>query len=65
MKSTIGAMMDQLFSLLMCPNEKLKYLNHIFTMVLNRFKENNAPAQELQIEIYVNALPAPISMFVK
>jgi len=34
-------------------------------MVLNKFQEGTTPTQELQIEVYANALPTLISMFVK
>jgi hypothetical protein len=34
-------------------------------MILNKFQQDIKPSQELQIEVYANALPASISMFVK
>jgi hypothetical protein len=33
--------------------------------ILNKFQPEAKPTQELQIEVYANALPASISMFVK
>jgi len=60
-----GALMVELFSTTMCPKEKVKYFNQIFTMVLNKFQLEAKPSQELQIEVYANALPTSISMFVK
>jgi hypothetical protein len=32
---------------------------------LNKFKYGTTPAQELQIKVYANAFPTPISMFIK
>jgi hypothetical protein len=53
--------MEKLFSLVMGPKVKVKYFYQRFTMVLNKFQEGTAnPKQELQIEVYVNALPTPI-----
>jgi hypothetical protein len=64
-ETTIGALMVELFSLVMGLKEKFKDFNQRFTKVLNKFQEGTAPAPELQIEVYVNALPASISMFDK
>jgi hypothetical protein len=57
--------MSDLFSLVMNPKERVKYFNQRFTIVLNKFKDGTKPTQELQIKVYANALPTPISMFVK
>jgi hypothetical protein len=62
---TIGALMAQLFSATMGPKEKFKDFNQRFTTILNKFQTDAKPAQELQIEVYANALPTSISMFVK
>ena len=57
--------MDELFTTTMTPRERVKYFNQRFTTILNKFELAVKPAQELQIEVYANALPASISMFVK
>jgi hypothetical protein len=44
---------------------KVKDFNQRFTTILNKFQPKTKPTQELQIEVYVNALPGFISMFVK
>jgi hypothetical protein len=49
----------------MGPKEKVKYFNKRFTTILNKFQPDAKPSQELQIEVYANALPTSISMFVK
>jgi hypothetical protein len=49
----------------MSSKEKVKDFNKIFTTILNKFQPEAKPTQELQIEVYANALPASISMFVK
>jgi hypothetical protein len=49
----------------MSPKEKVKYFNQRFTTILNKFQPEAKPTLELQIEVYVNALPASISMFIK
>jgi hypothetical protein len=64
-ETTTGALMTELFSLFMVPKEKVKDFNQIFTIVLNKFKDCTALAPELQMNVYANALPIAISMFVK
>jgi hypothetical protein len=49
----------------MSSKEKVKDFNQWFTTILNKFQPEAKPTQELQIEVYANALPASISMFVK
>jgi hypothetical protein len=62
---TIGAMMTQLFDATMGPKEKVKEFNQRFIIILNKFQIDAKPTQELQIEVYTNALPTSISIFVK
>jgi hypothetical protein len=57
--------MDELFVATMSSKEKVKYFNQIFTTILNKFQPEAKPTQELKIEVYANALPTSISMFVK
>jgi hypothetical protein len=57
--------MVELFVATMGPKEKVKDFNQHFTTILNKFQWEATPAQELQIEVYANALPTSISMFVK
>jgi hypothetical protein len=57
--------MDELFTATMSPKEKVKYFNQRFTTILNIFQPEAKPTQELQIEVYANALLASISMFIK
>jgi hypothetical protein len=57
--------MDELFTATMSSKEKVKDFNQRFTTILNKFQPEAKPTQELQIEVYANALPASISMFVK
>jgi hypothetical protein len=47
------------------PKEKVKDFNQRFTSILNKFQPEPKPTQELQIEVYNNALPTSISMFIK
>jgi hypothetical protein len=49
----------------MGPKEKIKDFNNRLTTILNKFERDAKHAQELQIEVYANALPTSISMFVK
>jgi hypothetical protein len=49
----------------MSSKEKVKEFNQRFTTILNKFQPEAKPTQELQIEVYANALPTSISMFVK
>jgi hypothetical protein len=66
-ETTTGALMAELFTTTMSSKEKVKYFNQRFTTILNKFHPEAKPTQELQIkkEVYANALPASISMFVK
>jgi hypothetical protein len=64
-ETTTGALMAELFTATMTPKERVKDFNQIFTTILNKFQPMVKPTQELQIEVYANALPASISMFVK
>jgi hypothetical protein len=64
-ETTTGALMAKLFAATMTPKERVKDFNQIFTTILNKFHPMVKSAQELQIEVYANALPASISMFVK
>jgi hypothetical protein len=64
-ETTTGALMAELFAATMTPKERVKYFNQGFTTILNKFKPATKPTQELHIEVYSNALPASISMFVK
>jgi hypothetical protein len=57
--------MVELFTATMSSKEKVKYFNQWFTTILNKFQPEAKPTQELQIEVYANALLASISMFVK
>jgi hypothetical protein len=57
--------MAEIFTATMSPKEKVKYFNQWFTTILNKFQLEAKPTQELQIEVYTNALPTSISMFVK
>jgi hypothetical protein len=64
-ETTTGALMAELFTATMSSKEKVKDFNQWFTTILNKFQPEAKPTQELQIEVYANALPASISMFVK
>ena len=57
--------MVELFSAAMSSKEKVKDFNQWFTTIPNKFQLKFKPTQELQIEVYANALPSSISMFVK
>ena len=57
--------MAELFIATMIPKERVKYFNQIFMTILNKFHPAAKSAQELQIEVYANALSASISMFIK
>ena len=57
--------MAELFNTTMILKEKVKDFNKWFTTILNKCQPEAKPTQELQIEVYVNALPTSISMFVK
>jgi hypothetical protein len=64
-ETTTGALMAELFAATMTPKERFKDFNQRFMTILNKFQPTVKPTQELQIEVYANALPASISMFVK
>jgi hypothetical protein len=64
-ETTMGALMVELFTATMSLKERVKYFNQRFMTILNKFHPAEKPTQELQIEVYANALPASISMFVK
>jgi hypothetical protein len=64
-QTTTGALIVELFAATMIPTEKVKYFNQQFTNILNKFQPDGKPTQELQIEVYANALPTSISMSVK
>jgi hypothetical protein len=64
-ETTTGALMAELFAATMSSKERVKDFNQIFTTILNKFQPEAKPTQELQIEVYANALPTSISMFVK
>jgi hypothetical protein len=64
-ETTTGALMAELFMATMSLKERVKYFNQRFMTILNKFQPVVKPTQELQIEVYANALPASISMFVK
>jgi hypothetical protein len=64
-ETTTRALMVELFTTTMSSKERVKYFNQIFKNILNKFQLEAKPTQGLQIEVYVNALPASISMFVK
>jgi hypothetical protein len=56
-ETTTGALMDELFAATMTPKERVKYFNQRFMTILNKFQPTVKPTQELQIEVYANALP--------
>jgi hypothetical protein len=60
-----GDLMVELFTATMSSKEKGKDFNQWFTTILNKFQPEAKPTHELQIEVYVNALPTSISMFLK
>jgi hypothetical protein len=64
-ETTMGALMVELFAATMSSKEKVKYFNQRFKTILNKFQFKAKPTQEFQIEVYANALPTFISMFVK
>jgi hypothetical protein len=64
-ETTIKTLMDQIFSANMGPKEKVKDFNHSFTTILNMFQPDTKPSQELHIQVYANALPTSIFMFIK
>jgi hypothetical protein len=64
-ETTTGALMAELFTATMTPKEMFKDFNQRFMTILNKFQPMTKPTQELQIEVYANALLASISMFLK
>jgi hypothetical protein len=64
-ETTTGALIAKLFSSTKSSKERVKYFNQRFTTILNKFQPEAKPTQELKIEVYANALPTSISMFVK
>jgi hypothetical protein len=62
---TIRALMAQCFTVVVVPNEKFKEFNQRFITILKKFQTYVNISQEIQIEVYDNALLASISMFVK
>ena len=54
-----------MFIATMSSKERVKYFNQRFMTILNNFQPEAKPTQEFQIEVYVNALPVSIYMFVK
>ena len=57
--------MAKIFTTTMSPKEKVKYFNQRFITIFNKFQPKAKPTQVLEIEVYANALPTSISMFVK
>jgi hypothetical protein len=64
-ETTTGSLMAEIFASAMSPKEKVKYFNQHFTTILKKFHPEAKPTQEFQIEVYANALPTSISIFVK
>jgi hypothetical protein len=64
-ETTTEALMVELFTTTKNLKEKVKYFNQRFTTILNKFQLEARPTLKLQIEVYANALPTSISMFVK
>jgi hypothetical protein len=64
-ETTMGALMVELFTATMSLKERVKDFNQRFTTILNKFQPESKPTRDFQIEVYVNALPDSISMFVK
>jgi hypothetical protein len=64
-ETTTGDLMAELFTATMSSKEKVKDFNQQFTTIMNKFQPKAKPTQELQIEVYANALFASIFMFVK
>jgi hypothetical protein len=48
--------MAELFAATMTPKERVKDFNQRFMTILNKFQPAAKPTQELQIEVYANAL---------
>jgi hypothetical protein len=64
-ETTTGALMDEFFVATMSSKEKVKDFNQRFKTILNKFQPEAKPTHKLQIEVYANALPTSISMFLK
>ena len=64
-ETTTWDLMVELFFSTMSSKEKVKYFNQWFITILRKFQPKATPTQEMQIEVYVNALLTSISMFVK
>jgi hypothetical protein len=47
------------------PGLRVKEINQRFTTILKKFHPEDKPTQELQIEVYINALPSSNSIFEK
>ena len=45
--------------------EKVKYFNHKFNHILNKFLENKKPHDSITIYYYTSTLPTSIAQFVK
>ena len=56
-ETTTWSLMVELFFATMSSKEKVKDFNQIFTTILNKFQPEAKPTEELQIEVYANALP--------
>jgi hypothetical protein len=46
-------------------NERVKYFNQQFITVIKKNCTSTKTTQDIQVEVYANALLAPISMFIK
>jgi hypothetical protein len=57
--------MVELFITTMSSKEKVKDFNQRFTTILKKFQPEAKPTHELQIEVYSNALPSSIFVFIK
>jgi hypothetical protein len=64
-ETATGALMTELFTSTMTPKERVKDFNQRFMTILNKFHPAVKPTQELQIEVYANALSTYVSKFVK
>ena len=60
---TLGVLVLELSRMRLDKNDKVKDFNQIFINLLNRILEN--PAESIQVEFYIAALPPAIAMFVK
>ena len=62
---TPGALIENNFYFSMKPNERIKDFNQIFTTILNKFKDIDKTIGKIEVEVYCNALPTYMSMFIK